>query len=328
VPIGIESSPHEFKATEEYRQSLIVHILETTRTRMRRHLADPACPIDFPVLAEFRAEGLTDYLATPLYFTDDSVHVATWCTRQPGGFTEAQLAGLDALTQPLARAVEIRMLRFRANNLLNTYVGRHAGARVLAGHIRRGDTEAIDAVIWLSDMRGFTARADRMAPAALIDLLNRYFDCQVPAIAARGGEVLKYMGDALLAIFPIAKDADSKAAGAICRDALAAARDARDRIAALETHPGNEPVRFGLALHRGEVLYGNIGSGARLDFTCIGPAVNLAARMEKLAGALGRTIVGSSEFAQHCGDAMTPVGAFALPGFSFHQAVYGLAEEA
>ncbi len=138
----------------------------------------------------------------------------------------------------------------------------------------RGDTEAIRAAIWLSDMRGFTYLADRAPPDSVLDTLNRYFDCQVPAIAAHGGEVLKYIGDGLLAIFPVTDAADSDRA---CAEALAAAHDARAEVAKVAD------LRFGLALHLGEVLYGNIGSGDRLDFTCIGPAVNLAARLEKIA---------------------------------------------
>jgi adenylate cyclase len=176
-------------------------------------------------------------------------------------------------------------------------------------------------------MRGFTALADRLPPALLIGVLNRYFDCQVPAITAEGGEVLKFIGDGLLAIFPIAGDAD-----AVCGRALAAARRAQAEIAALangsdEGTPGMESVRhlrFGLALHLGEVLYGNIGGGNRLGFACIGPAVNLAPRLEKLAGRLGRDVVASGEFARHCRLPLAPLGDFALAGFTTPQPVYGL----
>lgn len=321
--VEVHSAPHAIVTTQDYLTSPVVHVYGTGQV-LRRRLVDPACPDDFPVLAEFRAEGITDYLVLPLHFIDGSVHVITWTTRAPAGFTEAQAAGLMSMAGPLARAVEIRMLRHLTNNLLGTYVGRHAGERVLAGHIRRGDTETIGAALWLSDMRGFTARADRMEPRALIELLNLYFDCQVPAINRHGGEVLKYMGDGLLAIFPVARDRPAKQ---VCRAVLEAAREARDKIVAIEASDG-EPVRFGLALHLGEVLYGNIGSGNRLDFTCIGPAVNLAARIEKLTAPVGRTILASGAFAWHCDDAMAPVGRFTLPGFAGEQSIYGLAEEA
>ncbi|MFZ0653281.1 MAG: adenylate/guanylate cyclase domain-containing protein [Pseudolabrys sp.] len=204
------------------------------------------------------------------------------------------------------------------------YVGKDAGERVLAGHIRRGDTEAIHAAIWLSDMRGFTTLADTLPPQDLVDLLNRYFDCQVPAIIEHGGEVLKYMGDGLLAIFPIGDERDFST---ICAAALEAGRAARDQIAALGDGNGGG-LRFGLALHVGDVLFGNIGSGNRLDFTCIGPAVNLAARLEKLAGRLGRTILASEDFVDHCGDdGLQSIGRFAVAGFAAEQTVYGLADE-
>jgi adenylate cyclase len=177
-------------------------------------------------------------------------------------------------------------------------------------------------------MRGFTALADRMPPAALIKLLNRYFDCQVPAILAHGGEVLKFMGDGLLAIFPLA---GQRSAAEICHAALAAAGEVRAAVAALDDWPllAERPgPRHGLALHIGELLYGNIGAASRLDFTCIGPAVNIAARLEGLARDLGRTTLFSADFARHCGNAVVPLGEFLLAGFRAPQPVYGLADEA
>ena len=222
----------------------------------------------------------------------------------------------------MARVAENRLLERTASVLLDTYVGNNAGPRILAGQIRRGDTTTINAAIWLSDMRGFTRLADRLPPQTLVDMLNRYFDCQVPAIAKHGGEVLKFIGDGLLAIFPIATGAENPRE--VCLSALAAAQEARAAIAA---DPIEGDVRFGLALHVGEVLYGNIGSGNRLDFTCIGPAVNLAARIEKLTSELGRTILASDEFAGHCSSHLVPVGEFELRGFDVARAVFGLAEE-
>ena len=180
-------------------------------------------------------------------------------------------------------------------------------------------------MIWLSDMRGFTAVADRLPPQQLVDLLNRYFDCQVPAIVKHGGEVLKFIGDGLLAIFPVAEGATD--AREVCDRALAAARESEAAIDAIDASTGIEHVdriRFGLALHLGEVLYGNIGSGNRLDFTCIGPAVNLAARLEKLAAGLGRTIIVSAEFARHCQVELEHLGEFTVAGFAAPQTAFGL----
>jgi adenylate cyclase len=252
----------------------------------------------------------------------------TWTTRRDEGWSDAHLDALQSVGPPLARIAEIYALRRTAGNLLDAYIGRHAGDRILAGQIRLGDTEAIEAAIWLSDMRGFTVLADSLPPRNLIALLNRYFGCQVPAILAHGGEVLKFMGDGLLAIFPlVGGEADKRR---ICEEALAAAGEARAQIAALAdfaTDDAHSAPRFGLALHRGEVLYGNIGGGNRLDFTCIGPAVNLTARLETLAGRLGRSVVASRDFAASCGAGLVSIGEFELPGFANPENVFGLAEE-
>jgi adenylate cyclase len=319
--VDIAEAPFELLETAVYRDSPIIRVYQTGRP-IRRKLAEAGCPVDFPVLAELRAEGVTDYLALPLIFTDGAVHAVTCTTRECGGFTEAQIAGIETIMTPLARVAEIRAWRRTASVLLDTYIGHDAGERVLAGHIRRGDIEEIHAAIWLSDMRGFTTLADRHPPRVLIDLLNRYFDCQVPVILDHGAEVLKFMGDGLLAIFTIAGDEAE-----VCKRALAAARQAQANVAELSVSamPG---LRFGLALHIGEVLYGNIGSVNRLDFTCIGPAVNFAARLEKLAGRLARAVVASGEFAGHCAGEFTPLGEFAVAGFSAPQMVFGLREEA
>jgi adenylate cyclase len=324
--VAVGELAYERLVTSEFTESPVSTVY-ASGAPLRRRIANAEEAADFEVLRGLHAEGATDYLASPLPFTDGTVHVATWATRRPAGFSDADIAGLEAVAAPLARVAEIRALRRTAGTLLGTYVGTHAGERILAGKIRRGDTETIHAAIWLSDMRGFTAVADRLPPHALIALLNRYFDCQVPAILERGGEVLKFMGDGLLAIFPMRAERDIKG---VCADALAAARDARGRVAQLSAAPGVDgvaDVRFGLALHVGEVLYGNIGSGNRLDFTCIGPAVNLAARLEKLAGQLGRSVTASSEFAMHCASPLAPLGGFTLPGFSGAQSVYGLPDE-
>jgi adenylate cyclase len=349
--IKVVEAGYAMMESDEYLQSPVVGVYGT-REPLRRHLADPKCPFDYPVLREFQAEGATDYVAFPLAFTDGTIHVATWLTRQPGGFTPQQYADLTAVIAPLTRVAEIRALRRTAANLLDTYVGRQAGERILAGKIRRGHVEAIQAVLWLSDMRGFTARSERLPPAELIDLLNRYFDCQVPAILAYGGEVLKFIGDGLLAIFPLGTQefgtqefgtqefgtqefgtqelgANQTEAAEVCRRALICARTAQAQIAALGVPPGeHDAVRFGLALHIGEVMYGNIGGGNRLDFTCIGPAVNLAARLEKRAASLGRAVVASTEFAAHVPGEFIPLGEFPVAGFSAPQMIFGLADGA
>jgi adenylate cyclase len=320
--VTVSEALYDMLETEEFRGSPVTAI-RASRQPIRRHLAMWNCPDDFPVVGELRAQGATDYAALPLFFTDGSIHVVSWATRQPGGFTSNQLVDIDRIVAPLTRVTEIRALRRTATNLLNTYVGRLAGERILMGEIRRGHVEAIRAAIWLSDMRGFTALSERLPPQELVDLLNRYFDCQVPPILEHGGEVLKFIGDGLLAIFPLAPDGDPTA----CRRALTCAREARALIEALDKAVGSEnDIRFGLALHVGQVMYGNIGGGNRLDFTCIGPAVNLAARIEKVAARHGRSIVASAEFAGHFPQEFTPLGEFDVSGFAAPQAVFGLAD--
>ena len=323
---GVDVRPAKFElfASEQFRKSPVAAVY-ASRRGVRRRLVGPDCTIDFPVLEELKAEGITDYLASPLFFSDGAVHVVTWTTRRSTGFTDTQIAALESLLAPLARLVEIKVLRREAINLLDTYVGHHAGLRILEGHIRRGHVEEIHAAIWLSDMRGFTASADRLALPMLIDLLNAYFDCQVPPILDAGGEVLKFMGDGLLAIFPI----DGAEPGPVCERAFAAALEARARVDAMAAQPGlpdGGRVRFGLALHVGQVLYGNIGGGNRLDFTCIGPAVNLAARLEKVAGRQGRTIVASRDFAAHVPGRLEPIADLEVAGFSSPQTVFGIRE--
>jgi adenylate cyclase len=323
--VDVREAPFDLLETAEFRGSPVAEVYASGMP-VRRRLADADCPIDFPMLRELQDEGVSDYLASPLLFTDGDIHLATWTTRQPDGFTDAQIEGIESIIVPFARVAEIRALRRTAANLLDTYVGNNAGEHILAGAIRRGHAEAIYAAIWLSDMRGFTLLADRVPPQNLLELLNEYFDCQVPAILEHGGEVLKFMGDGLLAIFPIGSDSDP---AEVCARALAAAYEARGNVAALNQpmRPQIGVVRFGLALHIGKVLYGNIGASNRLDFTCIGPAVNLAARLEKLAGKLGRVIVATQEFARHCGTNFKPLGKFSLAGFGSEQTVFGACDE-
>jgi len=198
----------------------------------------------------------------------------------------------------------------------------------MGGQIRRGHTDTMQAAIWLSDLRGFTALSDRLPAETVVDILNQYFDCQVSAIRTHGGEVLKFMGDGLLAVFPIAEVVGDTEQ--VCADVLEAARESRAKVEAMQYAIGEtiERFRFGVALHVGKVLYGNIGGGNRLDFTCIGPAVNLAARLEKIAGHLHRTVVASATFAHACAGAWSDLGEFPIAGFSKAERVYGLADEA
>jgi adenylate cyclase len=301
-------------------------ILYNSGHEVRYRLDDPESK-RFPFFDDMRAEGVTDYIALPLHFTDGSTHASSWITKQPGGFTDEQLTGLKAIIPPFARLGEIHAMRRTAATLLDTYVGNRAGERILAGDIRRGHAETMQAAIWLSDLRGFTTLSDRLAPEVVVEILNQYFDCQVPAIRKHGGEILKFMGDGLLAVFPIAKDGGNL--GEVCGRVLEAAHEARASVEAMR-YPSGEAVerfRFGVALHIGGILFGNIGGLSRLDFTCIGPAVNLAARLEKIAGRLNRTVIASAAFAGVSAGGWTDLGEFPIAGFSKAQRVFGLKDE-
>jgi adenylate cyclase len=317
--VAISEAEHAMLERDTYRQSP-VRVVFRTAEAIRRRIAAPDCPNDYEIVEELRAEGVTDYLIQPLPFTNGEVHAISWTTLRPGGFSDADIAALEAIRLPLARLVEIYALRRTATTLLNTYVGRDAGERILQGRIRRGNIERIHAVILLSDLRDFTTSSDLLPGEAVIRLLNSYFDCLVPAIDAHGGEVLKFVGDGLLGIFPVADDP-----AAACRAALAAAGDARAALAqtnAERAGTGEPRLRYGLALHLGDVLYGNIGSAGRLDFTTIGPAVNLTARLGTLARDLGRDLVASAAFARQCPGALTSLGSFQLRGFREPQEVF------
>ncbi len=302
-------------------------IVFTQGREVRARTDDPESS-RFPIVEEMRAEGVTEYVALPLPFTDGAVNASSWTTKQPGGFTDEQLDALRSVLPPLTRYIEIISLRRTAMMLLDTYVGNRAGEKIWGGQIRRGHTETMNAAIWLSDLRGFTSLSDRLPAETIVDILNQYFDCQVAAIKAHGGEVLKYMGDGLLAVFPIDEYVGDEQQ--VCSSVLEAARESRASVEALQYPVGDnvERFRFGVALHVGRILYGNIGGGSRLDFTCIGPAINLAARLEKLTGKLHRTIVASEGFAGICSGGWQDLGEFPIAGFSKAQRAYGLFDEA
>jgi adenylate cyclase len=324
--VVVNSADFDIEETPEFKRSPIA-IVHNTGKELRYRLDDPESR-RFPFLDDMRAEGMTDYILLPLLFTDGSVHVASWSTGHTAGFTDEELDALRRVSWSFARLAEIFAMRRTATALLDTYVGNRAGERIWAGDIRRGHAETMQAVIWLSDLRGFTALSDRLQPEVVVDILNQYFDCQVPAIRQHGGEILKFMGDGLLAVFPIAKDGSNL--GEVCARVRQAAHEARANVDAMQFQNGDriERFRFGLALHIGGILFGNIGGVSRLDFTCIGPAVNLTARLEKIAGQLKRSVVASSAFAGVMTDGWTDLGEFPIAGFSKPQRVFGLRDEA
>jgi adenylate cyclase len=277
-----------------------------------------------PILRQLKEEGATDYVALPLFFTTDHIDALSVVSDAPGGFSRQDLERMYQLQFAFTRIVEVHSLRDTAVNLLDAYVGHAAGERILRGEVKRGDGETIDAVIWFSDLRGFTRMSDRLPRAVLIALLNEYFGALAKALADEAGEILKFMGDGMLAMFPAAGGGRRDAAARAVRAAHAAAA----AIAALnrERAPKAEPpIRFGIALHVGEVMFGNIGASHRLDFTVIGPAVNHAARLEKLSATIEQPVVLSADLAALLapGEAV-PLGQHQLRDIDAPQAVFGL----
>ncbi len=283
-------------------------------------------PDAFGIYAELQAEGYTDYVALPLVATDGRRHASTGATTRPGGFTTAHLVLLSDLLPALSMAAEIRLNRRITKNLLNTYVGERAGERVLAGDITRGSGSTIRAAIWNCDLRSFTSISEHWPRDDVISSLNDYFDAMGAPVQQAGGEILKFIGDGMLAIFPLEED------GA-CVRALEAAHLARRAMAELNARraeQGAETLGYGLALHLGDVMYGNIGTQTRLDFTVIGPAVNTAARLEGLTKVLKRHVLISSTFAYACAcspDMLELLGTYPLRGVGEPLGVFGLVGE-
>ena len=275
---------------------------------------DPSLGRKHAVFDELRAKGLTDYVAWPMYHTLGKRHMVTFATNRPGGFDDAQIAGLKKLLPILALVSEIRMKNRLARTLLETYVGPHAGEMILAGATRRGSGTTVRAAIMICDLRDFTGISDNWPRDDVIELLNGYFDAMSEPIARHGGEILKFIGDGLLAIFPLSQPS----AGASLLRALTDARQAMMALNERHRQNGRAPLNYGVGVHVGDVMYGNIGSQSRLDFTVIGPAVNMASRLEGLTKQLGRQVLLSRAFADlvQSDFDLERVGEYPVRGFS------------
>jgi adenylate cyclase len=287
---------------------------------VRFDLTAPAKDGEFPILQDLRGEGYTDYIVHSVPFADGSHKALSLATRRPGGFQADEVKLFEAMIPAVAFNLEVQALRRTARTLLDTYVGQQSGGRVLEGQIQRGTGETIRAVIWLCDLRGFTNLSEALSRDALIDLLNSYFGPMCDAVASEGGEILKFIGDAMLAIFPIGDDAATT-----CKAALIAAERAQGSLKQENQRRGDAGlprIEYGLALHLGDVMYGNIGSDTRLDFTVIGPAVNLTARIESMCRELGRQLLLSSDFVRAGGVAAQSVGTFSLKGVGADQEIF------
>jgi len=308
--------PHRDVEVEEWLQSPIRHMLDNRLLELRRCLSGPGAVLDFPLCAEFAALGDTDYQAWIVRFdipkidSEERGLVVSWTTDRPGGFEDWELAFLRRLNRPLAITCRVALLSRIATNIAETYLGRRAGGDVLAGRIRRGDGNTIRAVIWYSDLRGSTALAERLPPDAYLALLNRYFEITAGAVMEAGGEVLDFIGDSVLGVFPVADDIGVEAAA----DAATAAADAA--IARMTPVTDAMPaLEFGIALAVGDVMFGNIGIPSRLSFSVIGSTVNAVARIEKMTKQIGEPVLATERVALTAPARWRTVGSFELAGF-------------
>ena len=312
--------------SDAYMDSPIKIVREQNRV-YRRRLEAPLKEGDYSLLHELRAEGMTDYFGVPMVFSSGSVNFLALATTTPGGFTESELERFAALANLLAPLVEIIEARRMTLGLLNTFVGPRISARILDGQVQRGDGERIEAAFWYSDLRGFTELSESLSSADLLQLLNEYFENCAAAAAARGGEILQFIGDAILIVFEIRRPEDE---AAVCEDALDAAIDAFNSIAVVNhrrRHAGLPQIEFGLGLHLGTVTHANVGAPNRLAFNVVGPAVNKTARIQARTKDAGTALLVSAEFAALLRRPMRSAGRFELRGVAGTHEVFTPASE-
>lgn len=306
---------HEVGEAVAYEKNPVARVLRGGET-LRRKLCAADCPWDLPVLRDLEAKGATDYLALPIAGAHARRYMATFTTDRAGGFSEHEVAGLTRIAQRASVVCDIFNQRALTRHLLDAYLGSNAGLKVLDGQIRRGTGEEFDVVLWSSDLRAYTARSDRLPGQQMIAILNALFDVQAMSIHKHGGEILKFIGDGLLAIFPVG---DAGSAGKAARSAMAAALEARDAVQRLVDQPymqGEPALDVVFALHAGKVIYGNVGAADRLDFTVIGPAVNLVSRVENVAKTLDEPVVVTDDFARSYGAPLRSLGQHRLRGLA------------
>jgi len=332
---------HDVMQTDEYLKSPIAVIHEGVAA-IRRQIELPETPMDFGILPELKAAGVTDYLVLPMRFTQgpgmgraagQNVSFMSFATDRKGGFRPDELNYLMELMPLIALRMELEASRRMTRDLLTTYLGQSAAERVLSGDLRRGRGYEVEAAIWLSDLRGFTQFSDRNETVEVVATLDRYFDAMAGPIQAHRGEVLKFIGDGVLAIFRVE---DGNTLEAACRRALTAAENAFAGLHELNQGraiAGVAPLKIGLGLHVGKVVYGNIGSRDRLDFTVIGRAVNEVARVEAQTKAVDKPLLASAAFAAAInGDAAAPyrldsIGFHVLRGVREPQELYAMPKE-
>ena len=324
--VQVTALGHGSFQSEVFRTSPFFPIIVRGEAELRRRIDPGQTAFDFPILRDLAERGASEYLALPVQFYGGATSAISFTTRKLGGFTDAQVAVLRELRRPLVLALSPRLAAHTMSTLLGAYLGPKTAELVLAGAIERGNVQEIDAAIWFSDLRGFTPMSAGIAPAQLIAWLNDYFAAIGRAIARHDGEILKFMGDAILAVWPVT---ESRSREATCRVALEAAHAANaelDALNAAREKAGFPALQHGIGLHVGRAQYGNIGTEERLDFTVIGPAVNTASRLEGVCAKLSRRVIASAEFAQGVKGELKALGSTELKGVTGSHEVFGIEE--
>ncbi len=286
-----------------------MEIINRTGSAFRKRLTEPLTETDHNVLHELKSRGGTDYFGIPVRFSSGTTAIMVFNTDAAVGFSDLDIANLTEIASAMAPIVEVISLKHVTRAIAEAYLGPRTGQRVLDGQITRGQIDTITAAILVSDIRDWTGLNDRLGAADALTLANRYFEVVAEAVEAHGGEILKLIGDGVLAIFPT--DEGTADAAAVCANAVATARQA---LANADATALSRDLRFGMGMHFGEVLYGNIGSKTRLDFTILGQAVNIAARIEGLCGRLDRPILYSQEFADRLAEPSKRISRETLKG--------------
>lgn len=317
---------HGITQTAVYRDSPVA-LIHAGSPPIRCRLTGPDADLRFGICRDLAAAGATDYICAPLELEEGRRTYISLATDAPAGFSERALDEILELAPFLSAWLALATAQYATRGLLEIYLGKKAAERVLAGEVRRGAGSTIQAAIWTCDLRGFTSMSDALPAAEVVASLDRYFEAVGGAIADHEGEILKFIGDAVLAIFPV-----TDSAAAACARALRAAERAfaaMDALNEARAAAGQPRLAIGLALHLGEVVFGNIGARKRLDFTVIGAAVNEACRMESMCKELGTPLVVSERFAGEVDpSALVPLGAHRLRGVAEPVRLFTLASRA
>ena len=318
------NAQHSTLKTDRYIGSPMQQLFETEkRVRQRLDQLPEAAHSAYTELAE---DGYTDYLALPILFNWGLGSALILSTKCEQGFSDADIENFRVLRNYLSPIIEVYSLRHLSKSLMNTYVGKRTGEKVLSGMVQRGDADVINAALWFSDLRDFTHLTETLPAQQVLEMLNEYFEFVAAAVTARGGEILRFIGDAMLIVFPIDDDICQKTA---CNAAIDSAIDAQSTLASLNhqrRRHGEPEIKFGVGLNVGEVVYGNVGAPDRLDFTVMGPTVNRTARLESLTKTLGRNILFSKQFSEMIDTPSSYLGMHKMKGIAETQAVYAVCD--